>query len=361
MKKFLSMILLLTMTVTCLYGCGSSNEGEAKQESAEEVESLNIMVWDGSWSEEVFEDFEAETGIHVNVSFIDNTDTIISKLIEGNADYDLVDIESAYVKTFVDNELLTKLDTEKLDSRQYLIDSIAGAVGDENMEYTTPNMAPNYTCVVYNKETCPIEIKSFKDLADPALEGEVAMVNSTISLYGMALEACGYSADSCEESEMKEANDLLKDIKKNVKAFVGESAVSQLENGECSVAFCWDYSTLCNDSKENWDKFEVAELDSPNEYFTQYWGIPSSSTKTEAAQQLINFIMQPVELAKCYTEYGGIPVEKEEYLLEYLPEDYYENPAIKKAEELYDNSWKIAVNDEQISLMDTYYTELMGN
>lgn len=356
-KKMMSLILLLAMTVTCLSGCGSSGGSDSKGD----VDSLNIMVWDGTWSEEVFEDFEEETGIHVNVSFIDNTDTIISKLIEGSADYDLVDIESAYVKSFVDNELLTKLDTEKLTYQKDLIDGVGGAIGDEDMEYTTPDMAPGYTCVIYNKETCPIEIKSFKDLADPALEGEVAMVNSTISLYGMALEALGYSADSTSEEEIKKANDLLTDIKKNVKAFVGESAVSQLENGECSVAFCWDYSTLCNDTKDNWDKFEIAELDSPNEYFCQYWGIPSSSKKAEAATELINFLMKPEELAKDYEEYGGVPVLKEEIIEEYLPEGYYDNPSIKRYEELYNNSWKVAVNDDQINIMDTYYTELMGN
>lgn len=357
-KKLISVILLITMTVTCLSGCGSSGKSA---DTEDQVDSLNIMVWDGTWSDEVYEDFEKETGIHVNVSYIDNTDTIISKLIEGSVDYDLVDIESAYVKTFVDNDLLTKLDSSKVENTKYLNEDMKGYIGDEDMEYTIPCLAPLYTCVIYNKETCPIEITSFKDLADPALQGQVAMVNSTISLYGMALESLGYNADSCDENEISEANDLLTEIKKNVKAFVGESAVSQLEDGECSVAFSWDYSVLCNDTKDNWDKFAVAELDSSNEYSSTYWGIPSSSKKAEEAEELMNFILQPEELAKCYTEYGGVPSEKEEYIGQYLPKDFYENPAITMSEELYNNSWRVAVNDDQINLMDKYYTQLMSN
>lgn len=355
-RKIIGLFLVMTLVVGCLSGCGSKGSSAGGK-----ADSINILVWEGTWSEDAFKDFEKETGIKVNISYIDNTDTIISKLVEGSANYDVIDIESAYVKTFVDNDLLLKLDSSKLTNKKNIIEGIDGAIGDEKLEYTCPDMAPGYTGIIYNKETCPIKITKFTDLTNPKLKGQIAMVNSTISLYGAALEALGYKADSTKESEIKEANELLKKIKKNVKAFVGESAVSQLENGECSVALCWDYLTLCNDSKENWDKFEMAELDSDYEYFDQYWGIPSCSEKKEAAEKFINFMLKPEELAKCYKEYGGVPLLKKEVIEKYLPKGFYDNPAIAKYEELRDKSWKIAVNDDQISLMDTYYTELMGN
>ncbi len=359
MKKLLSLSLAAALVVSSLTGCGS---GSSKGGSKGKADSINIMVWEGTWSEEAFKDFEKETGIKVNVSYIDNTDTIISKLVEGSADYDVVDIESAYVKSFVDNDLLVKLNSDKLTNKSNIIDEyLTGAIGDEKMEYTCPDMAPGYTGIIYNKEICPIKITKFSDLADPKLKGQVAMVNSTISLYGAALEALGYQADSKDEKEISEANELLKKIKKNVKAFVGESATSQLENGECSVALCWDYLQLCNDTKENWDKFAMADIESGCEYFTQYWGVPSSSEKQDEAEEFINFMLKPEELAKCYTENGGVPVVKKELIEKYLPDGFYDNPAIKKYAELKDSAWNIAVSDDQISLMDTYYTELMGN
>lgn len=357
MKKIVSLVLATAMTVSGLTGCGSSDS----KDSDAKPDSINLLVWEGTWSEEAFKDFEKETGIKVNISYIDNTDTIISKLVEGSANYDVIDIESAYVQSFVENDLLVKLNNDKLTNRKNLTDNFPSAIGDEEMEYTCPDLAPGYTGIIYNKETCPIEITKFSDLTDPKLEGQIAMVNSTISLYGAALEALGYNADSCDEKEISEANELLKKIKKNVKAFVGESAVSQLENGECSVALCWDYTTLCNDSKENWDKFGIADLESGCERFTQYWGVPTCSEKQEAAEEFINFMLRPEELAKSYTEYGGIPIVKRELIEEYLPDGFYDNPSIARYEELADRSWSVAVNDDQISLMDTYYTELMGN
>ena len=351
-KRLLAMMMTLIMVTVLFTGCGSDEE--SKQE-------LNLMVWDGTWDEEVFKAFEEETGIHVNVSYIDNTDTIISKLLQGSTSYDLIDIESAYIKTFVDNGLLAELNYDNLENTKYIDPQYGGFTGDEDCKYTVPCIAPLYTCIVYNTETCPIEITSFQDLAKPELEGQVCMVNSTITLFGMALESLGYEADSCDEAQIEEACDLLMKIKKNVKAFVGESAVSELESGECSVAFCWDYTTLCNESKENWTKFTIADIDSGCEYSGTYWGIPESSENKEAAEQLINYMLEPEQYAKHTVAWGNIPVLTQDCLAEYLPEDFYENPAIEAYKALNEASWKVAVNDEQINILDTYYTKLMSD
>lgn len=341
------------LALMCLSGCGQSKKSNKE---------LNIIVWDGTWSEEMFQDFEKETGITVNISYVDNTDTLMSKLIQGNADYDLIDLEGAYVKPFVQHNLLAKIDQSKITNTKYIVDDYkkTGPIGDKNLEYTVPDMAPSYTSVIVNKKTCPIKITRFSDLANPKLKDQLAMVNATNSLYGAALQDLGYSAASTDESQIAEANALLKKIKKNVKAFVGESAVSQLESGECSVAFCWDYPTLCGDSDTNWDKFEEIPLKGGNEYCMQYWAVPKASTHKKEAQQLINFILRPKELAKCYKEYYAVPLEKKSAIAKYLPKNYYKNPSIKSSQRLLHNSWNVSVDEKQIALMDSYYTKLMG-
>ena len=357
MKRAIAVLTTAMLVVGSFSGCGSSKEKKASGDK-----ELNICVWDGTFSEDAISKFEEDNDCTVNVTYIDNTDTLISKLVEGSGEYDVCDIEAAYVKTFVDNGLLQEMDHSAIPNEKYVEDTLmeSGPVGDEKMEYTTPDQNAGYTVILYNKETCPMEITSFKDLTNPKLKGQIAMVNSTISLYGAALEALGYKADSKDEKEIKEANDLLTEIKGNVKTFVGESAVSALENGECSVALCWDYATLCADSEENWDKFAVADIDSNYEKFLQYWGITSTSEKTELATKFINYMISPEAVAMHIGDWGGVPMVKEEYIKDLLPEGYYDNPSIAKYEELADKSWMVAVSDDQISIMDTYYTLLMG-
>ena len=329
MKHLIAVTMCLVLSISVLSGCGSSSESTGSKEKAD---SLNIMVWEGTWSEEMFQDFTKETGIKVNISYIDNTDTLLAKMIEGSADYDLIDLEGAYVKSFLDGELLAPIDKSKVKNVKNIQESFLkeGPIGDTEEEYTIPNMGCSYTTIVYNKETCPIKITSFKDLANPKLKGKIAMVNSTISLYGEALAACGFKPDSTNEEE-------------------------------CPVAFCWDYTTLCVDSKDNWDKFEAVALKEGCERFQQYWAIPAASEKQSEATELIDFLLRPEENAKSNAEYGGVPNLKQDLLAPHLDKDFYESPALKKEEELFPISWSIAVSDEQINLMDTYYTELMGN
>lgn len=355
-KKVIGVLVSTTLIASAFCGC-SSSAGSAKEEK-----ELNVCLWDGMFSEKAIKQFEKDNGVKVNVTYIDNTDTLISKLVGGGNEYDVCDIEAAYVKSFVTSGLLQEMDHSALTNEKYVEDSLMknGPIGDESLKYVTPDSNAGYTGIIYNKETCPIEIKSFKDLTNPKLKGQIAMVNSTISLYGAALESLGYKASSTNEKEIAEANDLLTEIKKNVKTFVGESCVSALVNGECSVALSWDYAVLCFDDKKNWDKFGIAELDSKYEKFIQYWGITAGCKKKDLATQFINYMISPKAVAMHVEEWGQIPMIKKENIAEYLPKDFYENPCIKKYEELANKSWLVAVDDKQISMMDTYYTLLMG-
>ena len=170
LKKIVGILLTGCMTAGLLAGCGSASTAGTEAKGNQEKE-LNVCLWDGMFSEDAINQFEEEEGCKVNVTYIDNTDTLISKLVEGGSDYDVCDIEAAYVKSFVDNGLIQKMDHSAITNEQYEEPSLLanGPIGDEKLEYVTPDSNAGFTGIIYNKETCPIEIKSFKDLADPAL------------------------------------------------------------------------------------------------------------------------------------------------------------------------------------------------
>jgi len=186
------------------------------------------------------------------------------------------------------------------------------------------------------------------------------MVSSSISLFGAALVALGYEASSTNEDEIKEAYELLSDIKPNVKAFAGESCQSQLEDGDCSVALCWDYPLLMM-NQDNWDKYAVAEIDTGYEKSNGFIGIPASSEHVEDAQKLINFVLKPEEQAKSLSESMSEPAETNEVMEPLLEEGYLDSPAFNMAQSIYDQAWHIAIEDDQVNLIDTYYTQLMSD
>ncbi len=358
-RKIASLSVIASMGAACLTGCGSTSGSAAGASGNGSADEINLMIWDGGYPDGIFDEFEKETGIHCNISYIVNTDEILAKLLAGgsDADYDFIDLESAYVKPFVDNGLLQKLDKSQIPNEERIDDSFKCPPGDEKNEYTCSNGTMGYTYIVYNKDTCPIKIDSFQDLADPKLKGQICSVNSTISLFGEALKSLGYEPDSTTESEYVEATDLWKKIKKNVKVFTGASCYDKLLNGECSVGFMFDYAQL-EMYADDPSQFVVAKIPEGYESYSSTWAVPKSSKKAKEAEQLMNFLLSDnslVERENYYPSRIGV-----DGILDKCDDKIKSNPAFNLDQEIYDNVWMVPVSDKQISLMDKYLTQFMS-
>ena len=366
-RRVIGMSLAVALTVSLLNGCGfHTDTAAAAKTSTSDSHTLNLLMWDGDCSEDVVKDFEKQYGVDVNITYIEDTNEILSKMINSKTDYDLIDLESGYVKSFIDAGLLTRLDASSIPNLSNIDQDTfmakgTGPEGNEDFSYTLPISGPLFTCIVYNKKTCPITIQSFQDLADPALKGQICSVNATISLYAGALKTLGYSTVSTDNGELQDAQELLKKIKTNISSFVGSSALSQLEAGDCSVAYCWDYNYLCADSEDNWDTFDI--VDSSALGYTQNWAIAKTSGRKELAEKFINFTYEPEETVKTLKEYGGVPILKKDLIEQDLPDNYYANPCVTKYTELWQDASNHApaVSDTQISKMDDLYTQLMSS
>lgn len=357
-RKVIAGILAAAMAAGCLTGCGGGS-GDGTEKSSSSGDTLNVLTWEGDVAEDQIAGFEKEYGVKVNVTYVEDTNTILAKMLQGNSEYDVIDVESAYIKSFVDAGLLAPLDYDVMTNYDNIEPSYVekGGIGDEELKYSLPISGPLYTGVVVNKETCPIEITSFKDLADPALKGEIWCTNATISLYAGALQALGYSPNSADEKELNEAQELLQQIKPNVKAF-GASAISSLETGDCSVAYTYDYNILMCDDKANWDKFEL--IPGTTLGYTQYWTIAASSEKQELANEFINYSFSEEAAAAIANEWGGVPVVKQDLIKDDVDSEYFDNPIMQQFADLWPDHKDLAASDEQTAIMDTLYNELMS-
>lgn len=352
-KKIMSVVIAAALTMG-LTACGKGNEPKEQEKAI--PDELNVMVWGSFWSDEAFEKFEEKYNCHVNVNYITNSDELLTKIQNGE-DYDLIQVEHSYVKTFVDAGILQKNDLEDMPNIKNLPDDLWGPIGDENNEYVFPDgSVPLCSTVVYNKETCPVSITSFKDLTDEKLNGQVVLPESSCTLFGFALNALGYDVSSTDENEMEEAYNLLCSIKKNVKAFSGGSGVTSLENGEASVALIYgtDWPIL-NEKEENRGKFEIADIEG-YEMPLSSWGIPESSTHKYGAEQLANFLVEPEIFALSIEEYPA-PYSSVPETADYLSEDIINNPGLEMPDYVTQKGWRQSVSPEMLSLVDKYYTK----
>ena len=361
-RKLISLVSCLTLAVAGLSGCGFNTEAGSYLSQEADANTLNVMIWDSDLSETTVQEFESQFNCKVNVTYLEDTNEMLQKLIAGGADYDVLDVESDYVRAFKEADLLAPLDygvitnTGNLDPTFFTPGK--GAIGDENFEYSIPLAGPFFTCVVYNKNTCPGEIDTLEDLAKSEFKGEVCSVKDSVSVYIGGLIALGYPLDSTDDDELAECQEMWQKIYPNVKSFVSSSAVSQLETGECSVAYCWDFNTICADSEKYWDEFDVAPATGMG--YTQDWCIAKSSRRQELANEFINFTMSPEQQANLINDFGGITTVKKELIEDLLPEYYYENPCVIRYTEMWKDHQEFAVTDEQNDKMDDLYNELMS-
>ena len=241
MKRFLALILALTMALA-LAACGGGNEPAAETPSGEtpaaetpageETASteLNIYMWQQYISDQVVSDFEEANNCTVNISYMSDNADAVTRLTSGGGDqYDLIMTCDAYMESLIAGGYVEELDLSRIPNSSNI-----------NPAYwSSPNHSipylGNYIYVVYNTETCPIEITCYNDLIDPALKGQITSIDGARNLFPMALVALGYDPNSENEEELAEAYEWLVKYNDNVVAY--GNAEQNLTNGTASVAF----------------------------------------------------------------------------------------------------------------------------
>ena len=195
MKRKISVFLVMALVLSLLAGCGA-NDSASDGDGAEASEELNIYMWQQYISDDLIADFEKENDVTVNLSYMsDNADAITKLTAGGGAEYDLVMTSDAYMESLIDGDYIEKINFDNIPNSS----NVNEAYWSSN-EHSLPYLG-NYVYIVYDKETSPIEIKSYNDLIDPALKGQIVSVDGARNLFPIALVALGYDPNSEVESE----------------------------------------------------------------------------------------------------------------------------------------------------------------
>ena len=214
MKRFLFlMVSMLTLLVSC---GGSTSDNKSTNE-------LNIYTWTYFVPDKVVKDFEAETGIKVNLSYYDNNDTMIAKLMAGSSEYDIVSPSTDYIPVMVGAGLLEKLDKSKLGSTFDNLDDRLklfeiSKTYDEGLNYTIPYSYMATGITVNNKFVKNYE-KSADIFLDQKYKGRMAMLDDGHEVLGLALQYLGYESDSKNIDELNKAKEKINSWKANIAKF----------------------------------------------------------------------------------------------------------------------------------------------
>ncbi|MGR3312218.1 polyamine ABC transporter substrate-binding protein [Roseovarius indicus] len=255
------------------------------------AQSLVISNWDGYMPADMAEQFEADTGISIDVANHATNEEIMGKVTaSGGKGYDVIFVSSPFAEALDKLGIAAKLDHSMLPNMENLYPEARELSYDEGLTFSMP-YAWGTTGLCYRSDLVSEEPDSWMDLLDPSddLAGKVTMLSTDRWMIGAAALAKGYSVNVTDEDKLAEVKDLLISAKQDLLAYDDTTFYSKLVSGEASLVHAWD----------GWCNYGIAENSDikytiPSEG-TDLWVdtmvVMASSENKEAAHEFINYIL----------------------------------------------------------------------
>ncbi len=197
---------------------------------------LNIYTWSTYISPRVVHGFESEYHCKVNYDLYDSNEALLTKLQAGNVDYDLVVPSDYMVEILVRQGLLARLDKERLPNAWANTDPRFLALPfDPQNDYSVPYVWGT-SGLAYRADLVKENVDSWNALFDPRFAGHILLLDDTREVFGMALKKLGYSLNSTDPGQIRQARDLLLRQKPMVKGYNSSNFELDLAAGDAWLA-----------------------------------------------------------------------------------------------------------------------------
>ncbi len=276
-------VLFLCLISICLLltGCGKKYD-------------LYIYNWGQYIDKDVLEIFEKETGLSVSYEEFETNEAMYPKVSNGAGDYDLICPSDYMIQKMIDEKLLAPLNYDNIPNikyigPQYLKQSKAF---DPNNLYSVP-YCWGTVGIIYNKKMVKEPVVSWSILWDKKYYDNVLMQNSVRDAMGITLKWLGYSLNSTNKKELKEARNKLIEQKKkgNVQAYVIDQVRDKMLDNSAALGVIYSGEASYT-IRENPDLAYVIPKEGTNSWIDS-WVIPKSSKHKESAEKFINFLCRP--------------------------------------------------------------------
>ena len=214
---------------------------------------VNVCSWGEYIDEELITQFEEETGILVNYQTAESNETLYSLLKSGAGDYDVIVPSDYMISQLIEEDMLAELDYSQIPNYALISDRFKGLTYDPAGRYTVP-YAWGTVGIIYNTTMVEEPITSWSAMFDGQYAGNVLMFRNSRDAIGIALSYLGYSLNTTDEAELREAFQLLKDAKNRgvYQSFVMDEIFQKLEGGNAAIGayYAGDYLTMLENNED---------------------------------------------------------------------------------------------------------------
>ncbi len=286
---------------------------------------VNVCSWGEYIDESLITQFEEETGIRVNYQTAESNETLYSLLKSGGGDYDVVVPSDYMISQLIEEDMLAELDYDQIPNFSLIDEQFRNLPYDPENKYTVP-YAWGTLGIIYNSSMVDEEITSWSAMFDPKYAGQVMLINNSRDALGIALMYLGYSVNTTDEAEIREAWQLLADATDNgvYAGKIMDEIYQVMEGGNAAIAtyYAGDYLTMLENNEDL--RFVIPEEGS--NWFVDAMCILKDARHPAEAHAWINFIASTDSaLANMdYIWYGTANREAIEQYPDYYLENYEE-------------------------------------
>lgn len=368
MKKFFALalaLIMLTMTAVPAMAYDDSNypiEIE-NMEYYEKFKGQGIELSVCNWGEYLANDpisfidvnkiFEEITGIKINYSLFSSNEELYAKMQAGGARYDIIVPSDYMIGRMIGEGMLEKLNFENIPNYKYIDEKYKNANFDPENEYSVP-IYWGAVGIVYNSEMVdPEEIKGWDILWDEKYKDNMLMFSNPRDAFAIALLDLGYSFNTTNPDELREAAEHLKEQKPLVQAYVMDEIYDKMEGEEAAIAPYYNGDViLMREENENLGFFMPEETS----IFIDSFCIPATCENKEAAELYINFMCE-TDIAAANSIYVGYSTPHSEALKQ-LDEELQNDETAYPDVEGFDAF--LTLPAETNELIDTLWTEIIA-
>lgn len=320
MKKILALAAALCMLLGLLPAMAAADGDNV----------LFVYNWYDYIDESVLEQFEQETGIHVEYTCFTTNEIMIADLQVNPSAFDVVFPSDYIVERMIANDMLAELDWDQLPNAQaYTLPHLKNPDYDPDDRFSVPYMWGTLG-ILYNTAMVEGEVDSWGILWDEAYTGSVFMLDSIRDTMCAALAYLGYDVNAMDDRALSAARDLLIRQKQAgiVRAYQVDQIKDRMANGEAALAVTWsgDAVTAIEMGAEQGVELAYAIPFEGSNIWVDPMVVPKNAPHFDNAMKFIDFLCRPdiaqlncEEIGYCSPNSGAI---------ELMGEDYTDDPVL---------------------------------
>ncbi len=264
--------------------------GESRQEK------LVICNWANYIDEGLVEEFEAQTGIDIVFSYMNDNEEMLAKTSLGKPGIDIVVPSGYMVQLMSRQDLIVPLEFSRLPNARHLDDRFRHLSYDPEGRFSLP-YTYGLSGLLYNAQKIPGPVDSWRILWDERHAGRILMFDDMLECFHLAHRLLGFDMDDRDPAHLDAALELLRQQKPLLRKYESNLVNEMLLSGDVDLAMNWNGSAV-KLVRAHPQQFKFVVPQEGSLLFVDNLCLLKTAPNPDAAYRFLDFLLDPPHAAR---------------------------------------------------------------